>query len=78
MATKEQIDAARQRLEDRFAEQGACRSCGWHALLWEHSVDDSAIADALDNCGGVLRLYCQNHDDGDPVGHRGARIRIDA
>lgn len=75
MATQQQIQEARKRLEAKFATDGACRSCGWHALLYEHDVTDEDIANALDNEGGVLRLYCQS-DDSD--GHRGARIRIDA
>jgi|GEM_PF-4740041 len=75
MATQQQIDEARKRLEAKFWTEGACASCGWHALLYEHDVTDEDIADALDNEGGVLLLYCQG-DDSD--GHRGARIRIDA
>jgi len=75
MATQQQIQEARKRLETKFATDGACRSCGWRALLYEHDVTDEDIANALDNESGVLRLYCQSDDS---AGHRGARIRIDA
>lgn len=54
MATQEQIGAARRRLEAKWDDEGSCGSCGWHALLYEHSVDDSDIAEALDNEGGLL------------------------
>lgn len=76
MATPEQIAAARVLLEQRWDAEGSCGSCGWHAALYEHRVDDSMLADALDNTGGVLRLSCQSDDDEESFRHRGVRIRV--
>lgn len=75
MATLEQITAARALLEQRWNAEGACGSCGWHAALYEHDVDDAMLAEALDNDDGVLRMPCQS-DDGDAYSHRGVRIRV--
>lgn len=75
MATPEQIAAARVLLEQRWDAEGACDSCGWHAGLYEHRVDDTMLSNALDNEGGLLRLSCQSEDE-DAYSHRGARIRV--
>ena len=76
MANQEEIDEARKRLESLFDAQGDCKSCGWHACLYEHDVTDSDIAEALDDYNGELELYCKNYEYDDPIGHRGAKINI--
>jgi hypothetical protein len=73
MATVEQISEARKLLESRWDAQGACRSCGYHAALYEHDVLDEQIEDAIDNENGVLELGCFS-DDSD--GHRGVRVDL--
>lgn len=73
MVTKSQIDAARADLVSRWDSEGYCGSCGWHAALYEHHVDDDDIAEAMEN-GGRLELGCQNYEYGDPVDHRGVII----
>lgn len=78
MATKEQIDAARARLEAKWDSEGACTSCDWHAALYEHGVTDAEIAEALDSEDGLLWLYCVSKDDDDSYSHRGITVRIDA
>lgn len=40
MATPEQITEARKTLEAKWNQEGDCASCGWHALLSEHAVED--------------------------------------
>lgn len=74
MANQEQIEAAWQALRERWEDQGACGSCGWHAALYEHGVDDAEISEALDT-GGVLELPCLS-DNEDPSLHRGVRVDI--
>lgn len=69
----EAIAAARAELERRWDAEGACGSCGWHAALYEHDVEDADLADALRN-NGRLELGCRNHEYGDPYGHRGVII----
>ena len=76
MAGKIEIDAACRRLENKWDAEGDCKSCGWHACLYEHMIKDSEISEALDNNNGVLELSCQNYEYGDPVGHRGIEIDI--
>ena len=78
MATLEQIITARKVLESKWDAKGDCQSCGWHACLYEYDVSDEEIAYALDNDNGELELSCQNYEYGDPVGHRGVKIKIDA
>lgn len=75
MATPDQIAAARALLQQRWDSEGECGSCGWHAALYEHDVDDSMLADALDNEAGLLRLTCLSEDE-DAFSHRGIRIRV--
>lgn len=72
-ATPEQIAKARAELERRWNDEGECGSCGWHAALYEHDVDDDDLAEAI-NDGGCLELGCRNHEFGDPIGHRGVVI----
>jgi hypothetical protein len=76
MSTQEQIDAAYKCLDERWGASGECRSCGWHAALYEYGVAWQDIEDALENHDGVLRLPCLNHEDGDPIGHRGVRVDL--
>lgn len=73
MATKEQVDAARLVLKNKWDSMGSCGSCGWHGLLYEHNVEDSDIAYAIDNDAGMLWLPCVTKDD-DNAGHRGISI----
>lgn len=75
MSTPEQIAAAWQRLRDKWGAEGACNSCGWHGLLYEHYVEDDDIAEALDS-DGILRLSCVSKYTDDPSMHRGVRIFI--
>lgn len=71
--TPEQIARARAELERRWDAEGDCGSCGWHAALYEHDVDDEDLAEAIQD-GGRLELGCRNHEFEDPVGHRGVVI----
>ena len=71
---KEGIELARKTLEAKWDSEGECASCGWHAALWEHSVDDWEIEEALNN-GGILELSCIS-DDEDSWSHRGIKIEI--
>jgi hypothetical protein len=68
----EDVAKARSRLIEQWDELGACRSCGWHALLSEHDVSDSDIADALKG-GGILKLSCLSKDQ-DGSDHKGISI----
>ena len=71
--TDKAIDSARAELERRWDAEGECKSCGWHAALYEHRVTDDDLAEAMAN-DGRLELGCRNHEYGDPVGHRGVII----
>lgn len=73
MATLEQITAAKELLEQRWDAQGECRSCGWHACLYEHYVCDEQIAGAIDHDDGMLYLGCLNEPD---EGHRGVTVNL--
>ena len=75
MTTPEQITEARKTLEAKWNQEGDCASCGWHALLGEHAVEDGDIADALDG-DGILRLGCLSKNDEDRGSHRGVKIYI--
>ena len=75
MATPEQITEARKTLEAKWDDEGQCGSCGWHALLYEHDVEDCDIAEALDD-DGILRLGCLSKNDEDRGSHRGVKIYI--
>lgn len=77
MISLETIAKARAELERRWDKEGECGSCGWHAALYEHCVDDDDLAEAIEN-GGRLELGCRNHEYGDPVGHRGVVIILEA
>lgn len=76
--TKEEIAAARQRLEQKWDAEGDCGSCGWHACLYEHHVIDEDIENALEFDNGLLRLSCISKNDEDACTHRGIKIYIGA
>lgn len=69
------IAQAMERIKTAWDSEGACRSCGHHAALYEYHIDESDIIDALENNGGVLELMCMSDDD-DRSLHRGVRIQI--
>ena len=70
------IDEARAILEAKWSAEGDCKSCGWHACLYEHWVTDAQIENALINNNGILELGCRSKDDDDRSVHRGIRIDI--
>jgi hypothetical protein len=70
------VREARARLEQKWDSEGSCGSCGWHALLAEHYVDDVDIAEALTIGNGWLELSCISKDDEARDDHRGVRIYI--
>lgn len=72
----ETIAKARAELERRWDAEGQCASCGWHAALYEHDVDDEDLADAIQH-NGRLELGCRNHEYGDPYDHRGVVIILE-
>lgn len=74
-ATNDQIQEARKILESKWDSEGDCSSCGWHALLGEYDIEDSDIADCLNNANGILYLGCLSEDE-DNWGHRGTKICI--
>ncbi len=77
MATPEQIQAARELLQQKWMREGECGSCGWHALLSEHDVEDFEIEEALDG-SGILEISCVSRDDDESWGHRGVKIDLRA
>lgn len=77
MVMQEQVLQAKKRLEEKWDNEGDCGSCGWHACLYEHHVEDWEIALALDQNKGLLELTCVSKDDPDDrYSHRGVRIFI--
>jgi hypothetical protein len=74
-ATSGQIAEARKLLELKWNQEGACASCGWHALLGEHDVEDLDIVEAIDG-DGVLKLKCLSKNDEDQWNHRSIKICI--
>lgn len=68
------IDEARRRLEDRWDNQGECRSCGWHAALYEHDVTDSDLEYAIEHNDSVLELGCASVDADEGAPHRGVKV----
>lgn len=75
IATPEQISKAREILKKNWENEGDCMSCGWHACLYEHDVEDYQISDALAD-DGILRLTCVSSDADDPGTHRGVKVCI--
>lgn len=76
--TKEEVAAARQRLEQKWDAEGDCGSCGWHACLYEHYVSDEDIENALECDDGWLFLDCISKDADEPGSHRGIKIYVGA
>lgn len=76
MATQQEVNAARKRLEAQWDTDGDCCSCGWHAALYEHQVEDWEIANSLDTNNGIIELPCQSKDAEDRYSHRGVKISI--
>lgn len=72
--SEDRIKKARELLNARWPEAGECRSCGWHAALYEHDVTDDEIREALDD-DGVLQLICMS-DDEESFRHRGVKISV--
>jgi len=68
------IQKAKEILESKWDSEGGCNSCGYHACLYEHGVDDSDIRDAIID-DGILHLSCRG-DDEDSDRHRGININI--
>lgn len=68
------IETAKSILEYKWDREGGCNSCGYHACLYEHRVDDMDIRDAL-MYNGILHLPCYS-DDENSDRHRGINIRI--
>lgn len=73
--TQEMINAARKVLEEKWQEEGECQSCGWHAALYEHNVEDWEIMSAI-STDGILELSCLSRDFEDTYDHRGVKIKI--
>lgn len=72
----ETIAKARAELERRWDGEGECRSCGWHAALYEHRVEDDDLAWAIRN-GGRIELGCRSKDDDEAFRHRGVVITLE-
>lgn len=71
----ERVFAALENLEERWGNEGACNSCGWHADLGEYDIDYDDILDALESKDGELWLPCLNKDI-DGSGHKGVKVYI--
>jgi len=69
------IEKAKEVLEAKWSDQGACGSCGWHSSLFECYIDDSDIEWAVDENNGVIELGCCRKD-GEGDNHRGTKIFI--
>lgn len=74
MATQTQIQQGWHRLKEQWDDQGVCRSCSWHGLIYEHGIDDVEIEEALDG-DGWLKLGCVGEDE-DCHSHRGVKVFI--
>ena len=70
------IDEAIALVRQRWDEEGACGSCGWHAALYEYG--ELAYAITIDKRDGCIRLPCLSDDAEDAWSHRGVRIWIDS
>lgn len=75
--TPETIKAARAELERKWDAEGECGSCGWHAALYEHDVEDWELVFAIEH-GGRLELGCLSKDDDQASRHRGVVIILEA
>lgn len=74
--TTDRIAEARKILEAKWDAEGECRSCGWHASLFEHDVEDEDIEWALEHDNGILDLPCVSNNYEDSDTHRGVQINI--
>lgn len=72
---KQEIEKARILLESKWDSEGGCNSCGYHACLYEHQVDDLDIWEAIHYEDGILHLPCYS-DKEDSDMHRGININI--
>lgn len=72
----EEISNGWQVLRKKWGQEGACRSCGWHAFLSEHEVEDIDIKEAVES-DGILYLECLSKDDEEHRhSHRGIKINL--
>ena len=65
-----------QAVKAQWCDNGVCRSCGWHALPYEHDVDSLDLSDIqTDELGNqYVDFGCVGEwDDGT---HRGVRIYV--
>lgn len=60
----------RERIQEVWSEQGECRSCGWHAALYEYADEDFVVD------GPVVHMPCLNSDVDDAYTHRGVRVTL--
>lgn len=70
------IDEAEHLVRERWAEEGQCASCGWHAALSEYGP----LADSMtiNHKKRRVELACLAEDRVDNSRHRGVRIYFDA
>ena len=67
------LEEAKAKLAAKWDGEGQCSSCGWHATIGEHEIDDEDILSAINTNRGVLKLSCVNKN-----GYEGCRgIKID-
>ena len=72
----EEISNGWQVLRKKWDSEGQCLSCGWHALLSEHEVEDVDIKEAVES-DGILYLECLSKDDEEHRhSHRGIKINL--
>lgn len=63
----------KSRLEDRWDDQGDCRSCGWHAALYEYG---EIGPDVVIWCEESVWLPCLSQDHDDSGSHRGICVYV--
>jgi hypothetical protein len=69
------VGRIREYLKEAWDDQGDCASCGWHAMLYEHYLEDEDILNSIGR-DGVLRIPCVSKNDDDPGSHRGIIIHL--
>ncbi len=63
------------RIKAAWDDHGECKSCGWHALLYEYGLSDDELCSEVKD--GVLNLPCLSQDDPDGRHrHRGVIIEL--
>jgi hypothetical protein len=75
------INEALALVRRKWGNEGACASCGWHALLSEYEDRFDSLEDAIEinEKEGRVELPCLSQDDEEGrFGHRGARIYFDS